>query len=160
MTRPLMSKHGSNARGGSDRGATAVEYALIVAGVAMVLVGGLQALGGAIGSVFDNQASALAAQEISPTPTPTPTPTPSPTQTTGSVAKKGSSTINVLSGVTGAVLTDAMITSEPSGSSSITWNANGSITYTAPNKSGTTVIRFTYVLNGVTRTATLTLTIA
>ena len=67
MTTPLQTKHGSSARGGSDRGATAVEYALIVAGVALVLVGGLQALGGAIGSVFDNQASALAAQAVSPT---------------------------------------------------------------------------------------------
>jgi Flp pilus assembly pilin Flp len=154
MTSPLKSKPGFYARSGSDRGATAIEYALIVAGVALAAVGGIQALGGAIGSVFGNQAGALAAQGVSPTPTPT------PTQTTGSVAKKGSSTINVLSGVTGAALTDATITSEPSGSSSITWNANGSITYTAPNKSGTTVIRFAYVLNGVTRTATLTLTIA
>ena len=75
------------------------------------------------------------------------------------MSKKGSTTINVLSGVTGATLSGATITSEPSGASSLTWSANGTIAYTAPNKSGTTVITFTYLLNGVTRTATLTVTI-
>lgn len=176
------SKRASNAVGRSDRGTTAVEYALIIAGVVLLVLGGIQALSGAIGSVFGNQAGALAAPTVSPppaptpsppstpsptptpspssTPSPSPTPTPSPTQTTGSVAKKGTSTINVLSGVSGAVLTGSTITSEPSGTSAITWNANGTITYTAPNKSGTTVITFTYQLNGVTKTAALTLTVA
>ena len=66
----------------------------------------------------------------------------------------------MLSGVTGATLAGATITSEPSGTSSITWNASGTITYTAPNKAGTTVITYTYVLKAVTRTATLTLTVS
>lgn len=168
MTTPQTPPRGPNAHARSDRGTTAVEYALIIAGVALVVVGGIGALSGAIGSVFGNQAGALAAPTVSPPPaptpspssTPSPTPTPSPTQTTGSVAKKGTSTINVLSGVSGAVLTGSTITSEPSGTSAITWNANGTITYTAPNKSGTTVITFTYQLNGVTKTAALTLTVA
>lgn len=174
MTTPQKPKRGPNDHTRSDRGTTAVEYALIIAGVALVVVGGIGALSGAIGSVFGNQAGALAAPAVSPpppptptptpspssTPSPSPTPTPSPTQTTGSVAKKGTSTINVLSGVSGAVLTGSTITSEPSGTSAITWNANGTITYTAPNKSGTTVITFTYQLNGVTKTAALTLTVA
>ncbi len=43
----------------SERGASAVEYALVLAGVAAVLIGVLNALGDAIGTIFSNANAGL-----------------------------------------------------------------------------------------------------
>jgi pilus assembly protein Flp/PilA len=48
----LLAMHGKNFSTGKD-GATAIEYGLIAALIAVVIIGGVAALGGNISAVFD-----------------------------------------------------------------------------------------------------------
>ena len=46
--------------GESQRGATAIEYGLIVALIAVAAIGGMQSLGGGVGGMWTNISSAIA----------------------------------------------------------------------------------------------------
>ncbi len=50
-----------------DRGAPATEYALLIAGIALVAVVGMFALGGGLNTIFNNMGAALATTPVPPT---------------------------------------------------------------------------------------------
>lgn len=72
----------------SDRGATAVEYALLLSAMVALAFGGVIAFGGPVSEFYVTEAAGMTAASTptappasTPTPTPTPTATPTPTPT-------------------------------------------------------------------------------
>ena len=53
-----------------DRGASAVEYGLLVAAIAAVIVGAVFTLGGSVKNAFSNTSTALCSQAAAPCPAP------------------------------------------------------------------------------------------
>lgn len=140
----------------SDRGATAVEYGLIVALIAIIVIPGLILLQRQLDSIFGDAAAAYGTVS-SPASTATPTPTGTPTCATRALGTitftrhtgsgDGLGTHNVLGSVPGAVL----LTASEIGNGSITWAANGDVTWTYPSGANrSTAVSFGYSATGCT----------
>jgi pilus assembly protein Flp/PilA len=57
-----------------DRGASAVEYGLLVAAIAAVIVGAVFALGGQVTKAFSDTTACIAMKGVAPANCPTPSP--------------------------------------------------------------------------------------
>ncbi len=152
----------------SEKGATSVEYALIIILVVLGLGGAVKAIGTGIDGVYsgvaDNVVAGAATGPASTPPASSTPPVPVKLTATASLAKGASVDINVLSGLAGAtIILNTVTYTAPQGGNgdAVVASANGNIKVTAPkNKTGTMVITYSYVLNGVTVTGnTLTVTI-
>lgn len=172
-------------RGRHDGGASAVEYALILAGVAILSIGAIFALGRTAKTAFTNATSVVSTQPAgvlpvvpdttsaaptptttSPTPTPTrttasPTPTPSPTTTlprdTQTVPDGQTTRLINLSGTP----TNVSVSMTPD-VGSVQWS-NGDLYITTDGRNGrntTTTVTYSYTLNGVNYTGTILVTVS
>lgn len=162
-------------RGRHDSGASAVEYALILAGVGLVSIGAIYALNRSAEAAYVNASNNMQGQSVSATPSTsvlpsvsvTPT-TASPTPTTPSASPTTTrNPINVTVNGTGTnTILDLNLSNDPTNTSvsmvpdigSVFWDGdririnpdNG----TADNT--ITVVTYTYTSGGVTYTGTIT----
>ena len=182
-------------RGRHDGGASAVEYALILAGVAILSIGAIFALGRTAKTAFTNATSVVSTQPAgvlpvvpdttsaapvttspaptptttAPTPTPTPTtprPTPTPTTTnsprTATINGTGSDTIYDLNLPRNSNLSNTTATMNPD-LGTLTWQGDQLVlnpdNNLQNNRTFTTTVTYTYTLNGVNYTGTITVTV-
>jgi Flp pilus assembly pilin Flp len=184
-------------RGRHDGGASAVEYALILAGVAILSIGAIFALGRTAKTAFTNATTVVSTQPAgvlpvvpdttsaapgptttsaaptptttSPTPTPTrttPTPTPTPTTTnsprTSTINGTSSATIYDLNLPNNSNLSNTTATMNPD-LGTLTWQGDQLVlnpdNNLQNNRTFTTTVTYTYTLNGVNYTGTITVTV-
>lgn len=143
-----------------DPGATAIEYALIIAvigaalaAVVALIVAGLRT---AYVSAAENLARDTASASASPSPTPTPTPVPSPTLTSAAVPKNGTVSLAPLLAVPGALPTAPApsIGANPPGGT-VAWSGSTLVYSPRNGKTGSTDITYAYSVGGQVYLATI-----
>ncbi len=158
-------------RGRRDRGASAVEYALIVASVVGALVLGALGLTQAVSGVFTATVAGIEAPaptggptstpSSTPTATSTPTPTPTPPLGSVSVTRGIPSSPQGVGANNGSQNLTATVT--PSGAGAPTWNASNQLIFTPAAGAATqqlVTVSFSYQKGNSTTTGTRTFWIA